>query len=66
MPEKKFGALGILVAFVITLVPIIIGFSMTGRSVAIPAIGETLNVVLGWVLVVAGLVGVYAFLTKKR
>lgn len=64
--KEKFGALGALVAFIITLIPLIIGFSMTGRSISIPSIGDAANVVIGWILVVAGLVGVYAFLTKKK
>lgn len=64
--KEKFGALGALIAFIITLLPLIIGFSMTGRSISLPSIGDAANVVVGWVLVVAGLVGVYAFLTKKK
>ena len=62
----SFGPVSTITAFLVTLVPIIVGFSLTGNAVSVPAIGGTGNVLLGWLLVLAGLFSVYTFFTQRK
>ena len=63
--KEKFGAINWIVSLAITMVPLIVGVSITGNTVAVPFIGKGINLVLGWLLVIAGVISLYTFFTRK-
>ena len=66
MAEQKFGAISLFTAFFIALIPLVVGFSLTGKSIAIPAIGSSANLVVGWLFVIAGVLSLYIFFTTRN
>jgi len=64
--ESNIGSINVITAFVIALLPLIVGFSMTGGTIGIPLFGILGNLVLGWFLVLVGLFSVYLFFAKQK